>query len=506
MFASIYIPNFAMQTILRQEPSLAGRPVALLDDSLPPQVTEFSQEAENDGVCHGMTSAQAQGRCHALAFRKPGAELLEAARDCLLQCGGALSPWIEATALGLVTLEWRSWPGATGSVDAAAQAAEISAALEKTVSWLASAGFSAFAGAAGNPDLAILAARCARPVLVLDGDPAPFLNPLPLHVLTEDAAELPEMRHQERERAMAVLRRWGIRTLGQLAKLPRAKLIERLGTEAELLWERAQGRSQRLLKLVRVPERFVEMHEFDHQVETLEPLLFLLRRFVEQLCSRLELVHRVVSVLHLRLSFERSPLHERELKVPSPTADMEVLFRMLSTHLEHITAESPVVSVHLEAIPSAPQRSQFDLFSSRLRDPNQFYETLAQLSAMLGADKVGSPVRVDSHRPDDFKIAVPHFDEAPATELGELSTEGLPLRRFRPPAKASVEMYGSRPGYVSSEVASGTVVNFRGPWLSSGEWWSTGGWKRMEWDVQLAIGVFRLVQEAGGASLEGRYE
>ena len=69
--------------------------MALLDDSLPPQVTEFSPEAENDGVCHGMSSAQAQGRCQDLTFRKPGAELLEAARDCLLQCGGAFSPWIE---------------------------------------------------------------------------------------------------------------------------------------------------------------------------------------------------------------------------------------------------------------------------------------------------------------------------------------------------------------------------------------------------------------------------
>jgi len=49
------------------------------------------------------------------------------------------------------------------------------------------------------------------------------------------------------------------------------------------MWERANGRSSRLLKLIRPPESFQESFEFEREIETAEPLLFMLRRFLEQL-------------------------------------------------------------------------------------------------------------------------------------------------------------------------------------------------------------------------------
>ena len=79
----------------------------------------------------------------------------------------------------------------------------------------------------------------------------------------------------------AILHKWGIHTLGQLAALDKEQLGARLGPQAICMWERANARSNRLLKLIRPPESFEERFEFEREIETAEPLLFMLRRFLE---------------------------------------------------------------------------------------------------------------------------------------------------------------------------------------------------------------------------------
>src|SRR5213082_525723 len=92
-------------------------------------------------------------------------------------------------------------------------------------------------------------------------------------------------RQAEIQQILAIFHKWGIHTLGQLAALDKDELAARLGPEAVRLWERANGTSTRLLKLVQPPESFDESFEFDHEIETAEPLLFILRRLLEQLAK-----------------------------------------------------------------------------------------------------------------------------------------------------------------------------------------------------------------------------
>src|SRR4029434_4887190 len=91
---------------------------------------------------------------------------------------------------------------------------------------------------------------------------------------------------------LAILHKWGIHTLGQLAALDKEQLGGRLGPEAIRMWERANGRSRRVLKLIQPPESFEESFEFEREIETSEPLLFMLRRFLEQLVLRLAAIYR----------------------------------------------------------------------------------------------------------------------------------------------------------------------------------------------------------------------
>ena len=110
----------------------------------------------------------------------------------------------------------------------------------------------------------------------------------------------------EVQEIFAILHKWGIHTLGQLAALDKEQLGARLGPEAVRMWERANGRSNRLLKLIRPPESFQESFEFEREIETAEPLLFMLRRFLEQLAVRLAAIYLVAKELTLRITFANS--------------------------------------------------------------------------------------------------------------------------------------------------------------------------------------------------------
>jgi protein ImuB len=170
---------------------------------------------------------------------------------------------------------------------------------------------------------------------------------------------------------LRIFRSWGIHTLGQVAALDKEELRNRLGNEAIRLWERANGTASRPLKFVQPPEIFHESFEFDHEIETAEPLLFILRRFLEQLALRLGSIYLVARELTLTIHFSGSNsdesvlttasaartvarTYERTFKIPQPTNDIDLLFRMLQTHLENFKSEHPIVAVALSAEPIRP--------------------------------------------------------------------------------------------------------------------------------------------------------
>jgi protein ImuB len=329
---------------------------------------------------------------------------------------------------------------------------------------------------------------------------------------------------------LAILHKWGIHTLGQFASLDKEDLNARLGPEAVRLWERANGKSTRLLKLVQPPESFVESFEFEHEVETVEPLLFMLRRFLQQLALRLSAIYLVAKELTLRITFADKKQYERCFKIPQPTNDVDLLFRMLHTHLENFKSEQPIIAVSLEAEPIKPARQQFGLFQTALRDLNQLYETLARLTALLGTDRVGTPVLEETYRPDAFRMEPFVWNSGtgfePVGQAGVLACDRTSrqdacpphshdgcaplspaLRRFRPPESASVLLNENKPAHIRSAHVEGEIFSHKGPYFASGNWWDEKSWTRAEWDLQLENGIVaRCHQSESGWALDGIYD
>ena len=312
-------------------------------------------------------------------------------------------------------------------------------------------------------------------------------------------------RQSEIRQILAILHKWGIHTIGQLAALDKQQLGARLGPEAIRMWERANGQSSRVIKLIRPPESFEESFEFENEIETAEPLLFMLRRFLEQLAIRLSGIYLVAKELTLRITFTDKQIYERIFKIPQPTNNVDLLFRMLHTHLENFKSEYPIVGVALSAQPIRPAREQFGLFETTLRNPHQLSETLARLTALLGADRVGTPVLEETHRPDAFRIEPFTWHGLPAHLIGRMPMPRPALRRFRPPAATS--MFVSKQRHLQSETIRGQVVDQRGPYLFSGNWWDEKSWVRTEWDLQLEAGELVLAHESQGSwKLDGIYD
>src|SRR5206468_5125192 len=287
-------------------------------------------------------------------------------------------------------------------------------------------------------------------------------------------------RQAEVQQIITILHKWGIHTLGQLAMLDKEQLGARLGPEAIRMWERANGQFNRVIKLVQPAESFEESFEFENEIETSEPLLFMLRRFLEQLAEGLGTIYLVVKELTLQITFANPPqdgsaeadkkVYERWFKIPQPTNDVDLLFRMLQTHLENFRSEHPIVAVALSAQPIKAAKEQFGLFETTLRNPSQLSETLARLTALLGADRVGTPVLEETHRPDAFRME-PFAWEVGAIDLNRPQRTAflkLALRRFRPAVSASVLVDGDTPAHLRSAEICGKVIEQQGPYLSSG--------------------------------------
>ena len=480
MFAVLHLPGFALQAILRLEPALPGQPVVLLAEGRRGATVALCNEAAAAaGVKPGYSVPRAQARCPQLTVRTPQPNLEREAEAALLAAAFSITPHVELTAAGICTLGLEHLPPARRVP-----------AVDRALGELAGLRLNATAGFAATPLLALYAARCAAPGRVVTGDRA-FLAPLPLAV-----AEPPE-------ELVPILTAWGIRTLGQLTSLAKADVAQRLGRDGLALWERAAGQTTRPLNVVTPARDFLATFACEHEMETLEPLLFILRPLVERLALELRNAHRAALSVELELTLADDTRHTRSIRLPEPVTNPGILFRALQTYLETLRTAAPVTGVQLKLEAGRSRVRQQGLFDGGLRDPHGFADTLARVMALVGSDRVGRPVGANTHRPDAFKLEEPPPTLAPLPDDFAHPPRGLALRRMRPPEPAKVELAGRMPSGVQ-----GAISATAGPWHSSGDWWEADRhWQHEEWDVELAAGgIYRLRRTPAGWFLEGEYD
>jgi protein ImuB len=166
------------------------------------------------------------------------------------------------------------------------------------------------------------------------------------------------------------------------------------------------------------------------------------------------------------------------------------------------------LKVGLELNPVKPRVQQHGLFIAHAPEAAKLEVTLSRLSNLLGAENVGTPELLDTHRPDAFRLT--RFStEACRIDDSTCPFEVLTLRRCRPPQIAQIRSVRETPTHIATVAVKGRIVASAGPWRSSGDWWKHDPWDYAEWDVAVTDGaVYRIGEDlrTGQWFLEGNYD
>lgn len=346
---------------------------------------------------------------------------------------------------------------------------------------------------ATNPDAAILLARNLPGVtLVTAGEEKNKLASLPISALFEHQTALDFQ-------LLDILKRWGIKNCGELADLPETGLAERMGNAGIYLRNLAGGRIQRPLRLSSLLTDYEESMELESSLSLLEPLLFLLARVLGELCGRLRTQSMAARLLHAKFQLENRKDYHCELEFPVPLTEQPTMLKLLQLHLERHPPPAPVTGFTLKIDPVEPKRLQSGIFLPPTPAPDKLQITLARIAGMIGKENVGSPLLLNTHRPDAFELKTPTVDNEPALaeeKEGRHETLRLAIRLFRPALSAKVKVNDSAPQKILASGVKGAVLRCAGPWRTSGEWWTSTAWSREEWDVALDDGaLYRIYQE-----------
>jgi protein ImuB len=555
MFACIFIPDFSVQAIIRFEPELRARSVAVLTGRPPlEKVLALNERARQSGVEVGATKSQLEAWDN-LIFRTRSESQETSAHSALLDCAQSFSPEVEDTAPGIVLLNLAGLEPLFGSLS------KITHDLAQRVSQM---GLEGNIAVAANPDAALLAARGFPGVTMIpEGREAEQLGDLPVDVLLESFSSDVE----EATRWVETFDRWGIRQLRALAALPEVPVSERLGQQGIRLQKLARGAASRNLRVLEPRLIFAESVELEYPIVLLEPLAFLLNRMLEQMCARLRARALAAQELHLNLELAATQQNgcasftctlprqfTRTLRLPTPMLDTKIFLKLLQLDLQAHPPGAPIVKIHLSADPARPRALQSGLFQPVFPEPEKLELTLARIAGIVGEGRVGSVELLDTHREGAF--AMRHFapgESAPAEptvesevkqsgnrkkdtsmqendnacELEEKLEENaeetakdkmsavIALRLFRPPLGASITLREAKPvrmRCLEREDIAGEIVWTAGPWRSSGDWSEQEGWSREEWDIavpaEIRLVLYRLVQDklSGHWFLEGTYD
>jgi len=482
-FASIYIPNFLVQSVVRAEPALRERAVVLVDGNPPlEKVVAMSEAAARAGIQLSMTKSQAT-QFSGIEIRNRSQMQEKTAHAALLDLGRSVSPRVGDTAQDTIVLDLAGLASIFhADENIANELVRRAAALDLLVNVAISS----------NLEAAIHAARGFSGVTIIPpGEEAQRLGCMPIVVLS------PSLEVRE------TLERWGVRSCAELAALPLLQLSERLGQEGVRLHELARGASQRSLELAEPSICFEEEMSIDYAVAELEPLAFLLGRLLDQLCARLTARSLAAGAIRLRFDLERSPeniyrsldgkpsgepgpsIYEKILTLPVPMRDSKMLLRLFRLQLQANPPRASIIKIYLAADPARQRVAQGGLFLPSSPDPEKLELTIARLTNLVGDSHIGSPELVDTHRPGEFRMNrfAPSRNESLKNRKSGKPATGF--RAFRPSLPLRVELREGHPARISFRGMRGEVVAASGPWRTSGDWWQEDPWQHDEWDLEI---------------------
>jgi len=393
----VLLPRFSLVVAAGGRDVLAAGPVALAPEPGREQfIGEVSAAAEAYGLRAGLRLGEALARCPTLRLVAPDpagvADAWDAHVRALESIGAAVEPgppgsaWFGAG--GLKTLHGGTLEGVLA---ATRRALRNAAGARRPVAPLrlgaAPSRFAAFA-AAGRAR-----ARRSEVTPMAAAALAAYMAPLPVTLLLSrpEVALLPE-----------ALERFGIRTLGELAKLPRAALADRFGPAGPLARDLAQGKDTPLVPRT-AAERLEERLELPESASGVQ-LQRGLELLIDRLLARRERRGRALRAVVLSAKLVEGGTWRARVTFREPLADPRRMRLVLGQKLSELPAPTDVLRLRAEGFgpPAGDQRSLLaepaTIRRARLREAVRQARSVAGPDAALRIIPVDPDSRVPERR------------------------------------------------------------------------------------------------------------
>ncbi|HUK66880.1 MAG TPA: DNA polymerase Y family protein [Anaeromyxobacteraceae bacterium] len=381
------LPDLSLQRVLRAREASGGdqpldrRPLATVRDGC---VVACEAEARERGVRGGEPLVQARAACADLeAVPVDDAEdraVLEGLAEALL----VIAPAVEIAGPEVLLLDGS---GAHLFVRHGDDGERM--LIERAVEICAEQGLRCRAAlASGRTPARALARYGPALASVPPGAAAAALSALPVAAL-ELAPDL--------ERRLGAL---GVRSVGDLARLPPATLAHRFGPAGLAAWHLAQGDDPAPLSPY-LPQRLPqESLDLEGPAESVEQLLFGLRRLADRLGARL--AGRGLGATRLRLALRLDPSGEERVEIAfaSPTSTGSRWLFALRERIGTLELKAPVAAVALGVVEAAPAPAEQLGLGERPQRLAALEAVLARLAARLGSEALFAAEPVDRHRPE----------------------------------------------------------------------------------------------------------
>jgi protein ImuB len=492
----------------------AHGPVAVLHAN---RVVACSQAARAEGVRRGLRKREAQSRCPQLAVidHDPGRDAR--AFEPVVAAVEEVAAGVEVIRPGACALGARGPARYFGSEEQAA---------ERIVEQVAQAcAVESQVGVADGVFAAGLAARAGR--LVPPGDTPEFLAGVAVAAL-------------DRPHLTDLLRRLGIRTLGEFAALPAGDVLARFGFDAALAHRLAGGQDNRSLAVRQPPLDLDVTDDFDEPLDRVDVAAFAARALAERLHDRLA-AHGLACT---RLGIEAVTAHGQELHrvwrhdgLLSAAAICDRVRWQLDGWLSgtnrtggSVGPARPTAGIlRLRLVPDgviAHAGLQPGLWGDAGEERDRAHRALSRVQGILGPEAVLTAVLGGGRSPGDQVRLVPWGDERSAARA-----DGPWPGRLPPPSPASVlsvplpaQVYDETGVRVSvsarlavsappARLALGTaapveIVGWAGPWPADERWWAPAEARRQaRFQVCLADGqALLLTLTAGQWTVEAIYD
>jgi DNA polymerase-4 len=372
----------------RDRPELRGRPVIVGGEpGGRGVVSAASYEARVFGVRSAMSLQEAQRRCPDGVFLPVDGRRYQQASREVMAILRRFTPQVEPISIDEAFLDVTGSRALLGDGETIGRA--IKAAVREEV------GLTASVGVATTKLVAKVASDLRKPdglVVVPPGDEAAFLDPLPIARLWGVG-----------EKTAMSLAEYGVRTIGDLARLPPDIVIRRFGKHGGSLVERARGIDADRVVHEGDPAKSVgHEHTFDHDTSDPEVIERTLLAMAEGVSGRLRSAGVRASTIAVKIRDSSFRTISRQRTLPEPTDLTEPIFRVA---LDLARPEVRGMRVRLLGVSASNlgEREQLGLFPSDDPRRRAAIEAADALRRRYGSDAVTRGRLVGAGLPAPFE-------------------------------------------------------------------------------------------------------